>query len=100
MNIKTAEENGKVTIKVDGEIDLYNSIDFRKTINSYIDQRKINILIDMDDVDFMDSSAVGTLISTATDIKELGGNLVIKCDSPNVKKIFELTKLDNYFNII
>lgn len=100
MDIRTSEENNKIITKVTGEIDIYNSASLRKAVSDFINQNKINILLNMDDVDFIDSSCVGVLIASATDINELGGDFSIKCDSPDVMRVFELTGLDNFFKLV
>lgn len=100
MTVNSSEEGDKVIIQIVGEVDLYNAPKVRDAINEYIDKNKLDILIDLDEVDYIDSSGIGVLISSATDIKDIGGNLTLKCNSPNVKRVFELTRLVDFFNII
>jgi anti-sigma B factor antagonist len=100
MTVNTTEESNRVIVEIVGEVDLYNAPKVRDTINELMDKDKINIIIDLDEVDYIDSSGIGVLISSATDIKDLGGTLKLKCNSPNVKRVFELTRLVDFFDIV
>lgn len=100
MTVNSREEDGKIIIQIVGEVDLYNAPKVRDAINQFMDRNKLDIIVDLDEVDYIDSSGIGVLISSATDIKDLGGKLTIKCNSPNVKRVFELTRLVDFFDII
>lgn len=100
MTVNCSESNDNVIIQIIGEVDLYNAPKLRNAINNYIDKNILNILVDLDQVDYIDSSGIGVLISSTTDIKALGGTLKLKCNSPNVKRVFELTRLVDFFDIV
>ena len=58
-----------------------------------------DIIINLRLVNYMDSSVLGVLVNFQKSAKDQGKNLIITGLSPSIKKIFELTKLDKYFEI-
>ena len=100
MNITLKElENDIVLLDVDGEIDLYTASDLKDMIFEQIDFNKTNIIIDLERVTYIDSSGIGTLITSLSKLKKINGNMCIIHVYDSVKKVFELTKLTTFFKI-
>lgn len=100
MEIKVREANNGITIfDVDGEIDLYNAPDLKETIKKKIEAQKYNIIINLAKVSYIDSSGIGALISSLSNLKKYQGGLKIINVTGSVKKVFELTKLTSFFEI-
>ncbi|WP_299407576.1 STAS domain-containing protein [Acaryochloris sp. IP29b_bin.148] len=57
------------------------------------------ILIDLQDVTFMNSSAIGALVATLKAVRAKGGNLSLCSLNDQVRIVFELTKMDQIFDI-
>jgi anti-anti-sigma factor len=55
--------------------------------------------MDMTNLNYIDSSGIGTLIQISNWLKNRGGMIVITNVQGNVEKIFELTKLNEFFII-
>ena len=100
MEISVKElDNNTVILKLDGDIDVYTSSDLKDTIFLQIDIGAKNIIIDMENVYYIDSSGIGIFISALKYIKKEEGKIcIIKITEP-VKKVFELTKITNFFPI-
>ncbi len=88
-----------MVIKIGGEIDLYSSPQLRKTILESIKARPLAILIDLENVRYMDSSGVATLIEGLKQANQYQGRFAIAGLQPEVKEVFELTRLDKVFEI-
>jgi len=99
MEIKKTEENGIVILTLDGEVDLYNAPSLKEEIKKCIDERKYNVVIDFEKVTYIDSSGIGALISSMSNLKKYQGALKITNITGSVKKVFELTKLTSFFEI-
>jgi anti-sigma B factor antagonist len=56
------QHNGAVVVRLGGELDLYNADDIRHALTGAIDSGAGRIVVDMSDVDFVDSTALGVLI--------------------------------------
>lgn len=99
MEISQREKNGIVILDIQGEIDLYNAPEIKDTIQKLIEEQKYNIIINLEKVSYIDSSGIGALISSLSNLKKYQGGLKIINVYASVKKVFELTKLTSFFEI-
>ena len=76
MKIKTSEKYSAVVIQLKGNVmGGPEAEEFSKLLHDYLDQGKKNIVVDLSDVKFMNSSGLGMLISGFTTMKNGGGYL-------------------------
>ena len=87
-------------IDVSGEIDLYNSYKLKELVSKMLDKGVKMFVINMEQVDYIDSSGIGSLIYLCTTIKKMELNLFISNVQSSVQKVIELTKLGKFFPII
>ncbi len=99
MEISQREKDKVVILDIQGEIDLYNAPEIKDTIQKLIEQQKYNIIINLEKVSYIDSSGIGALISSLSNLKKYQGSLKIINVFASVKKVFELTKLTSFFEI-
>lgn len=99
MEISQREKNSVVILDIQGEIDLYNAPEIKDTIQKLIEEQKYNIIINLEKVSYIDSSGIGALISSLSNLKKYQGGLKIINVYASVKKVFELTKLTSFFEI-
>lgn len=99
MEINTREVNNVTIFDIVGEIDLYNAPDIKEIIKKHIEQQKYNVIVNLEKVSYIDSSGIGALISSLSNLKKYQGNLKIIKIHGSVKKVFELTKLTSFFEI-
>ena len=58
-----------------------------------------NVIIDLEQVPFMDSSGVGLLVAFLRRVVQRGGDLKIACLQPGVRLVFEITRIHKVFEI-
>ena len=92
-------ENNNLLVKIEGEVDVYTSIDLKKELSKYIEDGEKSIIIDLDQVNYMDSSGLGVLVAVLKELKKVGGDLKLINLPLSVKKIFDLTRLTKFFSI-
>lgn len=73
--------------------------DFRIKINNYIDEGKVNFIFDFSNCSFIDSTGLGAIVSIYKKCVEKNGSLKLKSLGSEVKKLFQLTRLDRVFEI-
>lgn len=96
----TRRESGEIVIfDINGEIDLYNAPEIKDKIKDEMNKNKVNIIINLDKVSYIDSSGIGVLISSLSNLKKVGGALKLINVYASVRKVFELTKLTSFFDI-
>jgi anti-sigma B factor antagonist len=99
MEIQKRERDGVVILDINGEIDLYNAPEIKEVINGLIADNKSNVVINLEKVSYIDSSGIGALISSLSNLKKYQGGLKIINVFASVRKVFELTKLTSFFEI-
>ena len=100
MNINIEEKGTTVLIEVKEErLDAHNSSELKTQILSLFDEGKNNLVIDLQDVRFVDSSGLGSLVSGFKNASARNGNLKLSGLQPQVKSMFELTRLHRVFEI-
>ena len=94
-------ESGKVTIlDVRGRIVLGDEIgDLRKAVHKLVDEGKKKIILNLADVDYIDSSGVGELVGCFTTLRNAGGELKLLNLSQKVQDVLYVTKLYTVFDI-
>jgi anti-sigma B factor antagonist len=55
------------------------------------------LVIDLLEVDFINSIGLGLIIACRTSMVKVGGSLKLLCSSHNIEKYFEITELDKFF---
>jgi len=99
--IKTREElEDGVYLAVAGDIDLSRSPELRQHLLHLIESRPSRLVVDLVDVDYMDSSGVATLVEALQAIRKIGGRLILCNLQPKVRSIFEIARLDMVFTIV
>ena len=93
-------DNKVVKIAFSGEITLDNSLIFKEEIKNYLTDKGVYFLIiDLDKVEFIDSSGLGMLISFFKEINEKKGQLVYIGIHDYVAKLIDLVQLGQVFII-
>lgn len=100
MNLKT-ETNGRVTVMYvrEGRLDAHNSEELKAEINKLFEGGTKELLVDLKDVRFIDSSGLGVLVSGFKNASTRQGTLKLSSLQTQVKSMFELTRLHRVFDI-
>ena len=71
--------------------------DFKKTLVGDIESGKKRLVVDLTDCEFIDSTFLGALVVSLKKITALGGDLKLVGFQPNVRSMFELTRMYRVF---
>jgi anti-sigma B factor antagonist len=81
------------TVAVSGEIDIANASQFRACLTGCLTDGCADIIIDMQDLTFMDASGVSVLAEVSQLAEAGGGHLTVQKPPPIVRKILHITGL-------
>ena len=97
----TLREAGSVTVvDLGGRIVLGDgSALLRKTVRDLLEEGRTKILLNLGDVDYIDSSAIGELVSAYTAVRNRGGELKLLHLTKKVKDLLQITKLFTVFDV-
>jgi anti-sigma B factor antagonist len=100
MNVVSEEKNGVVVMYIKEErLDAHNSGDLKALLLEAFQKGQKNILIDLKEVRFIDSSGLGALVSGFKNAISNQGGLKLSSLQTQVKSMFELTRLHRVFEI-
>jgi len=95
----TTIDDRQAVIGVVGELDLASVHELRWAIAAALDSGHHDIVLDLSDTTFLDSTALGVLISARRRTYALAGSFEILCRNPRHIRLFEMTSLDKVFRI-
>ena len=100
MNLIKEKTKGSTVIFVkDERIDAHNSAELKEFILHLIEQDEINIIVQLEQVRFVDSSGLGALLSGFKHAEAKSGKLSLSNLQNQVLSMFELTRLNRVFEI-
>lgn len=93
------EIGGVAVIELRGEIDLSTSPSFKEKVYETIESGKKDVVIDLNGLEFMDSTGLGVLVAALKKTSMEGGSIRLVCAKRNIMKVFTITGLDKVFPI-
>lgn len=99
MEITFREETGIYIVDVTGEFDLANAPKARALFDQLIKKQAKQIVINFNEVIYIDSSGLATVIDVFQKSRKYQGKLALCGLAPTVKNVFEIARLDSVFSI-
>jgi stage II sporulation protein AA (anti-sigma F factor antagonist) len=97
---ETKFENGILEVRLHGEIDHHTAVAVRSKIDEIIcEQKPRRTVLDLSEIDFMDSSGLGLIMGRYALMQRMGGELSVKNMGERIMKIFELAGLGRIIKI-
>jgi len=97
----TERKAGDVTIiDVEGRVTLEEGADeFRELTRTVIREGRIKLVINLEKVPYIDSTALGEIIRCYTTVTRLGGGLKLLAVAPHVHQLLVITRLLSIFDL-
>jgi anti-sigma B factor antagonist len=92
-------EDGIVLVTLSGRMSAVTIGDFKIRLKKLIAETDGRIVVDLEKVDFIDSSGLSLFISALKSARDKGGFLRLLKIQPAVRHVFEMTLLDRVFQI-
>jgi len=99
LELETSKRGSQTVLTVRGEIDVYTAPRLRQSIVDLVEAGAVNLVIDMEKVDFLDSTGLGVLVEGLKRVRTRGGDLSIVVTQDKIIKIFEITGLNKAFSL-
>lgn len=97
--VESTERGSWTVFDVKGEVDLDTAPLLKAELAQAVRSGARNIAVNLQGVEFLDSSGLGVLIGTLKRCKEAGGSLALVAPRRPVQKILSITGLDKVFAI-
>ena len=96
MELRTdvSEVKGWTVVTVHGEIDVATSPTLRERLIDLVNDGATRLVLDLEAVDFLDSTGLGTIVSLLKRVRTHGGDLRLVCTEARIRRLFQITGLD------
>ena len=99
LSLASRIEGDKTVLSVGGEIDVYTAPKLREQIVQLVEDGRYHLVVDMEDVEFLDSTGLGVLVGGLKRVRAHDGSLRLVCTQERILKIFRITGLTKVFPI-
>ena len=89
-----ATQTGTAVVRLDGRLDLVSAGEAKQRMVDVVDGGQRRLVVDMANVDFVDSSGLGAIVGVLKAARQAGGDLRIARPTSQLRSILELTMLD------
>ena len=97
LGLDSSERDGFSVLAVSGEVDVATVPRLREQLHSLVAAGNTRIIVDLDSVDFLDSTGLGVLVGALKRVRSHDGTLSLVCTQPRIRKVFEVTGLTKVF---
>ena len=99
LSLETRTEGDHTIVAVAGEIDVYTAPKLREALIDLVNGGSYHIVVDVERVDFLDSTGLGVLVGGLKRVRAHNGSLRVVCTQERLLKIFRITGLTKVFSI-
>ena len=92
-------KDGTEVVDVEGEIDVYTAPRLRDLLIDLVSQGSYQLVVNMQKVEFLDSTGLGVLVGGLNRVRAHDGSLDLVCTRERILKIFQITGLTKVFGI-
>ena len=99
MDIKVSESDGKLTIKVKGDIYIDQADELQETFDSIIKKNPKEVVLDLKGLKSITSSGIGKIVLLYKELQKKNGLIKIVGVNETIMHIFKIVKLDKLVSI-
>jgi anti-sigma B factor antagonist len=100
MKVSTRQVDGVTIVDCSGRITLgEGSVTLRETVDQLLSKNQKKILLNLGDVNYIDSSGIGELVRAFTTVRKQGGDLKLLNLTKKVHDLLQITKLYTVFDV-
>ncbi len=89
-----------VVVKLRGELDAYLAPEVRERVEEVLGSGASWLLMDLTEVEYIDSVGLGIIVGAAKRANERGGDLSVACSRVNVLRVFEISGTKDLLNVL
>lgn len=99
LTLATRDAGAATVLEVGGEVDVYTAPKMREQIVDLVNAGRNHLIVDMEQVEFLDSTGLGVLVGGLKRVRAQDGSLQVVCTQERILKIFRITGLTKVFPI-
>ena len=99
LHIETTDAAGEVVAIVSGDLDLVTADRAKRSLSQLIDDKPESLRLDLSALSFIDSTGLGALVAVHHHAATTGVPMTLTGVSSQVRRVMEITRLDELFDI-
>ena len=99
MKVDICKNGSGAQVRLAGSMYVEDSAPVREQLIGLLEEGLVHLTVDLSDLDYLDSSGLGVLISIHKRCLQKGGKMVVTGLRGMVEELFRLTRLDLVFNV-
>ena len=99
LTISSGSRGASTVIHVGGEIDAYTAPTLGERLDEQINAGHTRLVVDLEDVSFMDSSGLNVLVGRLASVRSRGGSLSLVRPRDRILRVLTITGLNELFAI-
>lgn len=100
MEFRIEEKDGFVIVSIEGQVRISTQNEFMEHLNALYDSKgNQTVLLNLEKVSYMNSAGIGVIVDTFRKFRDNGGQLVLCSLSPEISRLFEVTRLNRFIQI-
>lgn len=99
LRLATRTAGASTIVEVGGEIDIFTTPQLREHLDDLVRQGNNQLVVDLSQVEFLDSTGLGALAYRNRYLTERGGSMRLVCTQDRILKIFRIIGLESAFGI-
>lgn len=99
MDLRTdvSSLDGWTVVTIYGELDVASAPALRERLIGLVNEGSAYLVLDLEGLDFLDSTGLGAIISALKRARTNEGDLRLVCTQSRIRRLFEITALDQAF---
>jgi anti-sigma B factor antagonist len=99
FGVAVGNHDGWAVVAISGQVDLATAPELKERMLDLVTNGHDHLVADLTATEFLDSTALGALVSVLKRLRVKGGEMRLVCTSPSILKVFDITGLDRVFPI-
>lgn len=99
MEFSREDKDGLIIVSLTGEVDMRTSPELREALQEISKEQVAKVAINLQQVSYIDSSGIATLIECLKNVSRYGGALVLIGVNEDIYPVFELAHLHDVFDM-
>jgi anti-sigma B factor antagonist len=88
------EDNHTAIVALTGEMDVYSTPHAKEIMLDLLEKGYHNLVVNLQQAEYIDSTALGMLVGTLKRVREHGGDLRLVAPSARIRRLLEITRLN------
>ena len=100
LQLAVRQDGSRTIVAPAGDIDVHTAPSLRDCLTSVLEAGARELVVDLHDTTFIDSTGLGVLVGALKRARQAGGDLVLCAPRRSIAKVFEVTGMDKTFEVL